>query len=408
MRLFLLVLGGLDALAIACELVAKRVLHMSWPYTSFLLQQGFGCDLPLFRSQFQHLHSIEFFSSWHLTPFMYPAPVAPLYSLFYAFHHALRIYEGTIVSSMVCVTMLFANALRRNGLPGPQSALLAGAALVLGYPVMFEIKQGNMEVFVFLLVAGGIWLYLTGRLYPAAVCLGLAAAMKLFPAVYLGLFLARKQYRYITVAALTAALITLASLLYLSPSLSASWHGMILGINWFQQTTALVMRPETSFDHSLWGLIKFSHHELFHRRAGMEDLSGLLRVYLLGAALGGVVLFFTRIRHLPVVNQVLCLCVASVLLPPVSYDYTLMHLYVPWAMLCLYVLHRREAAPAGSTAVFTCLGILLSIQSEFIVKFRPLGGQIKAVVLVALFAIALRYPFREKNTPAEYQPALTR
>ena len=71
---------------------------------------------------------------------------------------------------------------------------------------------------------------------------------------------------------------------------------------------------------------------------------------------------FLRIRHLPVINQVLCLCIAFILLPPVSYDYTLLHLYVPWGLLVMFAqeqqILRREVP--GLTAAFVCLGILMA------------------------------------------------
>ena len=63
-------------------------------------------------------------------------------------------------------------------------------------------------------------------------------------------------------------------------------------------------------------------------------------------AVSGVILWFWRIRKPPILNQVTALSVASVLLPPLSHDYTLMHLYAPWVMLvmlasiCLHQGHR--------------------------------------------------------------------
>ncbi len=97
---------------------------------------------------------------------------------------------------------------------------------------------------------------------------------------------------------------------------------------------------------------------------------------------------------MPVINQVICLCVASIILPPVSYDYTLVNLYIPWAMLVCFALDKQTLKTAGLTIAFVCFAIATSIQTEFIYHGRSVEGQIKAIALCVLMVAALRYPFR--------------
>jgi len=129
----------------------------------------------------------------------------------------------------------------------------------------------------------------------------------------------------------------------------------------------------------------------------------ILTFYLAVAALTGLTLYFVRIRHLPIINQVLCLCVAAILLPPVSYDYTLMNLYIPWAMLVLFAQDqdRAKRSVPGLMAAFICLAFLVSPETEFIFRGQGFAGQVKAGALVLLMYIALKYPFAEaENSPA--------
>ena len=149
---------------------------------------------------------------------------------------------------------------------------------------------------------------------------------------------------------------------------------------------------DIGWDHSLFALYK----RLTPHLPPPETLSPWLTAYLVAAALAGTALYFLRIRHLPVINQVLCLCVASILLPPVSVEYTLMHLYVPWALMVFLVLDGARAGNPpipGVSAAFVCFAILMSPLSEFIHHAIHYQGQIKCVVLVILMIIALRYPF---------------
>jgi hypothetical protein len=118
------------------------------------------------------------------------------------------------------------------------------------------------------------------------------------------------------------------------------------------------------------------------------------------AALGMLLVFFLWIRKLPIINQVICLCVATLILPPTSFDYTLLSLYLPWAMLVLFAVHRdnRDRDVPGLVSAFVCFAILFVPETEIIFHRRPIAGQLKALTLVALFSIALRYPFRFSNS----------
>jgi hypothetical protein len=127
----------------------------------------------------------------------------------------------------------------------------------------------------------------------------------------------------------------------------------------------------------------------------------LLNGYLAVAAALGLALYILRIRFLPILNQILCLCIASILLPPTSYDYTLIHLYVPWGLMVLYAIDLAKAkrSPQGLYSVFVCFAILMSAESELIYKApgnaNPHGysGQLKAITLVVLLVIGLIRPF---------------
>jgi hypothetical protein len=334
---------------------------------------------------------------------MYPAPVAPLYGLVYWLGGRVLYFEISLVAVMLAVAALFAFSLRRQGTSLARSILIPAGALVLSYPAAFELRQGNMELFVFLLIALGVWMFVRGNLHTAAVCIGIAGAMKIFPFVYLGLYLARRRYLPLVTAAVTTVLVTVLSLRYLNPSVSVAWHGIQAGLAAYQERTAAFLFVQTSYDHSLFALVKLflTHVHANHREVASP---GLIRMYLATVALGGIVLFFTRIVRLPLINQVLCLSVASILLPPVSFDYTLINLYVPWALLVLFALRHEGIRTPGLAGVFLWLAVTTSIETEFIHNAASLGGQIKAVTLCALMLFALVYPFEDAEMKVAMAP----
>ncbi len=386
---------GLAVACFAAELVCAFLLHKDGAYTYALRTRSQNCwDFTLFAGKFAHFGQADFFRVDPEIPFTYPAPVAVAYEAFFRYKaHPLALFLGFIVAAFGTAAALLARALRRCGMTWVQAAGFCGASVVLSYPLWFELKQGNIEICVWVLVALGLWAFAKGRGYSAAACFGIAGSMKIFPFVYLGLLLARRRYREIAFAGLVAAGSMAASLALVGPGIKATWRATQAGVAFFRTTYILTFRQEEiGFDHSLFGVYKQVFH---HTLPGPEALGHRLSVYMAVAAVGGVALYFLRIWRLPVTNQVLCLSVASVLLPPISFDYTLLHLYVPWAVLVLLAQSswRRGERVAGLAGALVLMAVVFSPESEVIHHATHLGGQVKAVALMGLMGVGLVYRF---------------
>ncbi len=372
-------------------------------------------DVICFVQRFHHLHTPAFFSRDPRVigiepPFEYPAAAAFLYALVYLFPDPAQVYVSFVVISLVLLALLFGRALRKSGAPLAATATFLVASLLFSYPFWFEIGSANMEFCIFLLLLGGTAAFCTRRPYTAAVLYGAAAGMKIFPFVFVALFLARKQYRQIAVAAIVAGVLNLIGLRMISPSIGFAMHGISAGLAANRQFYILtVRRLETSFDHSLFGLVK-RIAAVFHIWSVPQTL---LTAYLAVTALGGLLLYFVRIRKLPVLNQITCLYLVAVLFPPTSHDYTLIHLYVPWGLLILYTLHRirTEGRVPKVMGAFVCLAVACSSENELTFHQMGYSGQVKCVALICLFLLALKdrweWPALEANTdgPAEWSAA---
>ena len=161
----------------------------------------------------------------------------------------------------------------------------------------------------------------------------------------------------------------------------------------FEQFRFLYMlhrRPEIGADHSLFALFK----RVWHPLPPPGELGHILSLYLAVAAIGGLALFVFRIRKLSVLNQVLCLMIASILFPPTSFEYTLLHLFDPFAMyVLLMVSYQRQSRKApGLNVLLPCFAVLFGFIPELIRHRVSFGGQIKSLFLVALFVYALWRP----------------
>ena len=397
---------SLVAGCLAAEAVSKTLLHLSGIYTWPFLVFRHWWDFRTFQLRFVYFHQLRFFSfdpqlGMH---FMYLAPGAVLYQTFYSYRaHPILAYLVIVSTCLLLAVVLFGRALVRHRLTPAVAFLLCGSLLLCSYPFWFEMLLGNLEICIWILVTMGIWAFFSGRSYVAATMFGVAGAIKIYPLIYLGLLLSARRYRPVVGALVLAVVLNLVSLWLVYPDLRVAWVGILGGLEAFRQEYLLPLLPmETGFDHSLFSLVKRSI--VWREPVGyFPDVSRAATVYLRGMAVVGVVLYFGRIRRMPWINQVLCLCVASILMTPVSHDYTLIHLYVPWAMLTLFAIDRSRrmlgvGEPAklpGLLSAMVCFAVLFAPETEIIRDGLSYGGQVKALVLVGLMVVGLRFPFGE-------------
>ena len=407
LRLFWFLNIFLGVLCVAIMRGGKHLFHWGYPYNYPFIPFFYWPDFLYFLPRFQHFHQLDFFST---APefglrFMYPAPVALLYQVFYLTGaHSLRVFFAVTLSLVLFLAYLLGRAMVQRGIEPVTSALFLLSALVFSYPFWFEYLLGNMEICIFLIIAFGVLSFLMEYFYLAAALIGLAASMKIFPFVYLALFLSRRQYRQFAFGILVAVISNLFSLWLVCPSLPISYRGIQAGLLAFRKLYMLRYLPiETGFDHSLFAVFKrFMYHlhaAVHHDHLMTAVASRYLTTYLALAAVGGIALYFLRIRHLPLLNQILSLVIASVLLPPTSHDYTLLSLYLPWGLLVVYALsyssnaHPDRRLNAALLVSFICFAVLFSPESELIQGAKGWSGQFKAATLVVIMITALRYPF---------------
>lgn len=402
--LFLLSCAGTEA-------VCRHFLHRGTPYDYPLLRNFMQFpDYQSFIPKFRYFHSPEFYTHSYVLP--YPAPTVGVIKLFMipqpvAGHArgAVRRYEGTILLLITVMAFALRRFLIRRGIERRDATLFAAVTYLCAFPAWFDVTQGNIEWFVCGVLMLGVWAFCTRRFKTAATCIGVAGAMKIFPIIFIALFLPGRKYKEVLLTALSAAIATVVGLWLVCPNIHQSMVQTIGALGVFEHGYMVQVRStEVGFDHSLFALVKLALRAI---RGGPVH-SRALRWYLPGVAVGGCVLYFWRIRKLPLTNQVLCLTVAAIVLPPVSYEYTLLHLYGAFVLLLIFALEqrRRSTTPPGYLIVaMLLLAFLFAPESEFIAGGVRFGGQLKCVALLGLWYVGLRYRFGLRSELAENAPA---
>ncbi len=394
----------LTSLSIAYCVFMAVIVHRHYPYNwPFFIPKERFTDFTSFTHKFQFFHQAAFFTTDGYIN--YPALMALVYEVFYKLggHHALGLFLTVIVMSFVVPAILFGRALVKRGLSKLAATAIVGIGLVLSWPALLILDRANVEFAVWIALASGAWAYARKKEWTAAAMFGVATALKLFPFVYLALFFSWRKYPKFFFGILTFGVINLVSLAILGPTIPIAYHGLAAGMGVFRgHYMATYLFDEGGIDHSLLAFIKASIAVILQHPG--NALATATALYFPLSAIGGLLLYFLRIRKMPWLNQLLALSIASIYLTPFSGDGTLVHLYYSFA-LCSFVAidaWRRQIEIPGMRTMFLCFAWLFSIESFLIMRGYRREGQFKCIVLGILLIWALRYPL---GPPKDSEPA---
>jgi hypothetical protein len=338
-------------------------------------------DVLVYQGRFTVFHTTKFFTSKRFSGFAYPAGSAVIYAALYSFHDAVRAYLLlAAVSTLAAIATTFALLKRVS------ATNLLLPLLLLSFPWIFLLQRANIELVLWMLVALGLLAYTRGWPYAAAILFGLAAACKLYPIFLVGLFLRRKQDLPIFLTGIVTFLLAMgASIAFAGPAFLTAAQGFFTGVDHFQDHYAQTVRSaEINWDHCLFSPVKY------WSLGAHASLAPLMRPYYLAAGTLALLLFL-RIRTMPFLNRALFLITAMVALPPVSYDYTLVHLYLP-ALLLLCAFMSTKTPATVFLALTLCFFLFLPLCGLGSIYPLP-AGPIQAFFVLALLITPALQPW---------------
>jgi hypothetical protein len=408
------------ALSCLYTIAMTYLLHPRHPYgLNLIWGSDRWWDFLVYKARFAHFHTPRF---WTIVsfPFVYPAPLAIVFGLLYKLAHPLRDFLAGCAVALIAWVLWFARNLRACGVRTRAAILFALTVSLSAWPVWFFFTTANIEGVLVVTLGVGVILVLRRHFWLGAALIGVAGSMKIYPIILLGLLLSQRRYKQFAWGLAVAGMVTIGSLAFVGPSVLQASHTIALGIDFERDAYVFSLQPnDTFFNHSLFVPVKFliSHlaqlrHPMPPPRTELEQLThnhALLQtpylVYLALAAIAGVVAYFVRIRHLPLLNQTIALTVCAVLLPPISLDYTLLHLLIPFAFLCLYACRQSPAISERSPVlVFACFAIIFTIGTFFTIRYR-FAAPVRILALAVLLFGALRHPMAWPELDGDIEPA---
>ena len=298
----------------------------------------------------------------------------------------------------VCAIALLFAAFLAKAVSGDRLARVALlVAVCTSYPFGFLFDRGNVEGALWIPTAAGIWFFCTKRYTAAALMFGLATCFKPYPAVLFLLLIDRRLYRECLIGAAAAVAVCLGSLAILGPTISTAASEILRG---FKICTDLSILPYMSpgNTHTVFALVKVAIRALSgwpHPEMISAKVHTAYPYYVLFSGLVFLV-SVCRLRGMPLLNQVFGLCILTTLLPPVNFDYTLVTLYIPWAMLLAGLSRPDCRLPFWPSAWMMMLSAVMFTSQYYILFGETTSGSglIKTPALAAMLLISVLCPLK--------------
>lgn len=362
-------------------------------------------DLTHYDGIFLVLHRAQFFTG--AERFAYPAPAAVVYDLLL---HLGPLRLAAFLTFTLCLgvlpAVLFGRALIRRGLACAPAITFIAVLILTSWPLLFLLERGNLESIVILFTFSGAAAFWQRRPLSAGVLWGLAACLKIYPLVLLLLLCTRRQRTAALLGLATFATALVFSFWFVGPTIEVAALGTVHGIGGFVSSYAMKTRgDELRFDHSYLAFFK-APLAIRHLRAN-PDVRWLSRTYLLLFGIGAVVVYLLRARHLPRTNQFVLISIAMVSLPPVSYDYTLLHLYPAFALVTFLAVDafRRGSTPVVLKHLVWCFTLVFASENFVYWLGLRLNGPIKAAALFVATIVLLRNELPDPMAVSVLDPA---
>jgi hypothetical protein len=366
-------------------------------------------DFLVFHDRFMRFRSTDFWT-WRDIEFSYPPALGVVYGVLYKLPHPVRSYLLLCVLALAAWVWWLARTLQARAISRGAAWGFALTVIATCLPVWMVLNLANLEGLVATSIALAMLAVLRERWWLASSLIALAGSMKIFPIVLLGLLLSKKKYKEAAWGVVFAVLVSFASLVILGPTIGEAIRGTQAGMTILYEHMVLSVTPvliETN--HSLFTVVKVAGLAADMRlnpsawiaaTSGREHmiLEVSYRVYLCAVVLFGGIAYFVRVRTLPLLNQMIALTVYAVLLPPISIDYTLTELLLPFGLLCLYAAETWSDGlrVPGLGVCLVCFAFLFTPGTYFTFGY-PYASTVRTIALVVLLVAVMRHRFEDRG-----------
>ena len=307
-------------------------LHLSYPYNTFLFAP---------EDRFHDFTNVIKMTK-DLNPYY-----SQLWAVYFPFFYVL-VYPFSLLNmgfSLFIFHMLFIFGVaywnvKSFGRPETLNQIMALFIVTfLTYPFLFSIDRSNFEELIFIFLMITIIAFEKRNLNLSAIFLSFAIATKLFPAVFLILFLAEKKYSHTVLVIALSLIETYFGLIILQGDVSTNISGLMHWLDKYQYDY-IIGNGGYAFGHSLFGILKTGIFavQLFlnvgYKNVLMRQHGNFIaQIYFIMSILGFIYIAIVCWREEKYWKKIALLVIAMNLLPYVSADYKLIYFLLPMGLL---------------------------------------------------------------------------
>lgn len=263
---------------------------------------------------------------------------------------------------------------------------------LLSYPFLFAVIRGNMEILIFFLLYLFIYYFNRKNFIMSIIFLSLAISMKLFPVVFLIIFLSYKNFKAVIYTCLLTLFLNLSSLALIIGKSYNNINKIVSEYLSFYTGSYIkayaIDNRGLDFGHSLYGLFKLGIFYFYKSTSitniTLKSVTKLFNLYFRIEIAIFIVLFsYVIFIEKELWKKITLLVISMNLLPYVSADYKLINFFVP---LYLFI-NKKEKSKSDIFYIF--LFSLLLIPKNYFTTLLNLPDVSLAIFLNPLLMIAL-------------------
>lgn len=370
--------------------------------------ERFG-DLLHFSGKYQVGKDPRMLDPGHLKGTLFPANYPPFAVVIYLFllqvcaPYALPVMLVIFLGAVTAACVLLWRRVRKLESYRWYVGLAIFATGLFGWGTEQVVMRGNIEGIMWIAVCLGAALYAGRRYRGAGVAFGVAACIKPHPVLWLGLMARHRKYREAALGVISAAAVTLASLLVIDRNPLRAYRHINAKSNFFYDyVLGFRSMEEMKFDHSVMQTMKTMTRVVRNRglHFGLADDLGYHHdrlawmLYLTCLLLAGLigVLALRMVWNKPQLNQMFALACFTTVFPMVAADYTLTVLLVPMGFFLIFLL---EDVAEGKTSLSLGKMLWFLLPCAWIMATEPLTvlhGVFKSIAILLLLGASLVIP----------------
>ncbi len=255
---------------------------------------------------------------------------------------------------------------------------------LMNYPLLFVLDRGNIEGIVFIFLAYAVWFYSMGRGKWSAAFIGLAAAIKGAPILFLLFFIKEHRWKELMIGITVTFCSSLVALLFLEGGVL---RNLILFKDAMRNFGEFLLIGHNGITHSisLFGMA-YSIWLLINRFfMDVASLKPIVTGYNVVAGIIGIAaIAYVYFSRLELWKAWFVLVAAMQLLPFPSYDYKLINTFLP-----LFLLIRCGRATQWTTAYLTLLCLIIVPKGFWILFLDVRCGTILNPLLILIVCIMI-------------------